>query len=94
MTVFTLNDMPGLADTLREAMTGIMSKTNNTLKYRHWRVRLMWKNIFNFNTQFDDAYTENIYYMFKTAISYHIEEMSEDETNRYINTILKTMKEV
>ena len=92
--VFTMSDMGDMSDMLHEAMSKIMSKTSNTLKYRHWRVRLMWKNLFNLHNQFDNAYTENVYYIFKSAISVHIEDMNEDETNRFINNVCKTMKEM
>ena len=91
---FTMDKMGHMGDLLDEAMSSIMSKTSNTLHYRHWKIRNVWKDYFNLVHSFDNAYTENIFYMFKTAISYHIEEMSEDETNRYISTIIETMRTI
>lgn len=91
--IASIDDIHILADSLDETMNNIMDKKSNTLKYRHWRIRNVWKDFFIHNS-FEDEYTANIYYMFKTAISYHIESMSEDETNHYLKTVLKMMKEI
>ena len=92
---FTMSHMCDMSDLLHEVMSDIMRR-DNTLKYKHWRIRNIWKDMFNLVSAngFDNAYTENVFEVFHRAISYRIESMDEAQTWQFIETICKTMKEV
>lgn len=89
---FDISHMADLSNACREIMNDIMAR-DNTIKYKHWRIRNTWKAVFKAVSShgFADSLTENFFGAAMTSVSYRIDDLDENETEGYINAILDSM---
>ena len=88
-------DLYNLAEELDARISAIVKNPKfKSGKQNNIRIRLAWKELFAKYNNYESHLTANAFQAFNRAVSYTIDEMSTEDTIKYIDVIIEFMKEV